>query len=141
MDKAIKTIKIEMKEGAVTMVKTDKDELLFRAYETARLFGFRDDHECVRSYATDPALVVLETPGGHQPVKCIPIWDVAAIAEKSRRPEAEVISLKILTVMRNMQIDELQERNLALRDALQDALDGLKGLKSQLDTILTSLLE
>ena len=64
MDKAIKTTKLKCKLGHTTLVLTEKGEFLFRAYETARLFGFRDDKECIRSYSRDARLIVMETDGG-----------------------------------------------------------------------------
>ena len=86
MDKAIKTTKLKCKLGHTTLVLTEKGEFLFRAYETARLFGFRDDKECIRSYSEEARLIVMETDGGRQPVKCISMEDVIRIAGKSRIP-------------------------------------------------------
>ena len=51
MDKATKTIQCEFPDGTATIVITESRELCLRAYETARLFGFRDAKECIRNYA------------------------------------------------------------------------------------------
>ena len=132
MNKAIETIKINCKHGSTTLVLTDGDEYLFRAYETARLFGFRDDRECIRNYSEDSKLVVLETNGGRQPVKCIPIEDVARIAGKSRIPEATNILYHLHIVRKDMEI-----QNFMLADDFMCISDDLRNVREQIDMIFS----
>lgn len=136
MEKARNTFKCEFPEGITTIVETTTREVCLRAYETARLFGFRDVKECIRNYAEEPFMVVLETAGGHQPVKCIDIDDMRIIAAKSRLPNAETILHKLLLVCQKIRITWLEYDNMFLREDLDIAIDGLKNLRKQLDEIL-----
>lgn len=137
MDKAIDTIKINCKLGSTTLVLTEDKEYLFRAYETARLFGFRDDRECIRNYSEDSKLVVMETNGGRQPVKCIPIEDVVRIAGKSRIPEATKILYHLHIVRKDMEIKALKIQNLLLADDFQCISNDLRSVREQIDMIFS----
>lgn len=137
MNKAIETIKINFKQGSTTLVLTEDNEFLFRAYETARLFGFRDDRECIRNYATDSRLVVMDTNGGRQPVKCIPIEDVARIAGKSRIPEATKILYHLHIAQKDMEIKALKIQNFMLTDDFMCISDDLKSVREQIDVIFS----
>ena len=137
MNKAIETIKINCKQGSTTLVLTEDNEFLFRAYETARLFGFRDDRECIRNYSADSKLVVLETNGGRQPVKCIPIEDVARIAGKSRIPEGTKILYHLHIVQKDMEIKALKIQNLLLADDFMCLSDDLKSIREQIGVIFS----
>lgn len=137
MNKAIETIKINCKHGSTTLVLTDGDEYLFRAYETARLFGFRDDRECIRNYSEDSKLVVMETNGGRQPVKCIPIEDVARIAGKSRIPEATKILYHLHIARKDMEIKALKIQNFMLADDFMCISDDLRNVREQIDMIFS----
>lgn len=137
MDKAIETIKINCKHGSTTLVLTEDKEYLFRAYETARLFGFRDDRECIRNYSEDSKLVVMETNGGRQPVKCIPIEDVARIAGKSRIPEATKILYHLHIARKDMEIKALKIQNLLLADDFQCISNDLRSVREQIDMIFS----
>lgn len=137
MNKAIETIKINCKHGSATLVLTDGDEYLFRAYETARLFGFRDDRECIRNYSADSRLVVMETNGGHQPVKCIPIEDVARIAGKSRIPEATEMLYHLHIAQKDMEIKALKIQNFMLADDFMCISDDLRSVREQIDVIFS----
>ena len=141
MDKAIRTIALKNSYGKLTMVQTEAGIVCFRAYETAKLFGFADEKACIRKYAKEPFLVFMDTDGGKQPVKCITMEDVCRIAERSRRPKAELMAAHLMVVIRNHRIQDLEMENICLRDDLEYALDGLKGLQEQLNTILGDLLE
>lgn len=137
MNKAIETIKINCKQGSTTLVLTEDNEFLFRAYETARLFGFRDDRECIRNYSQDSKLVVMETNGGRQPVKCIPIEDVARIAGKSRIPEATTILYRLHIVRKDLEIKALKIQNLLLADDFMCLSDDLKSIREQIGVIFS----
>lgn len=139
MDKAIKTIKLRSKLGNITLVLTEKGEFLFRAYETARLFGFRDDRSCIRNYSEDGRLIVMETDGGCQPVKCISIEDVIRIAGKSRIPQAKEMANSLRLIHKDREIENLKIQNLLLADNLECAIDGLKGIREQLDSVFCDL--
>lgn len=139
MDKAIKTTKLKCKLGHTTLVLTEKGEFLFRAYETARLFGFRDDKECIRSYSWDARLIVMETDGGRQPVKCISMEDVIRIAGKSRIPQAKDMANSLRLIQKDQEIESLKIHNLLLADDLECAIDGLKGIREQLDLLFCDL--
>lgn len=139
MDKAIRTIALKNSYGTITMVETEESVLCFRAYETARLFGFADEKACIRKYAKNPFLVLMETDGGKQPVKCVTIEDVIHIAQHSRMAKAELMAANLLGVIRDNRIEELEMENICLRDDLEYALDGLKELREQLNTILDDL--
>lgn len=141
MDKAIRTIALKNSYGKVTMVFTEEGIVCFRAYETAKLFGFADEKACIRKYAEEPFLVLMDTEGGKQPVKCITIEDVTRIAQRSRLVKAELMASHLMVVIRNHRIQDLEMENICLRDDLEYALDGLKGLQEQLNTILGDLLE
>ncbi|MGM9722591.1 MAG: hypothetical protein ACI3YG_00630 [Prevotella sp.] len=137
MNKAIETIKINCKHGSATLVLTDGDEYLFRAYETARLFGFRDDRECIRNYSEDSKFVVMETNGGRQPVKCISIEDVARIAAKSRIPEGTEILYHLHIAQKDMEIKALKIQNLLLADDFMCLSDDLKSIREQIGVIFS----
>lgn len=137
MNKAIETIKINCKQGSTTLVLTEDNEFLFRAYETARLFGFRDDRECIRNYSADSKLVVLETNGGRQPVKCIPIEDVARIAGKSRIPEGTKILYHLHIAQKDMEIKALKIQNLLLADDFMCLSDDLKSIRELIGVIFS----
>lgn len=137
MNKAIETIKINIKHGSTTLVLTEDNEFLFRAYETARLFGFRDDRECIRNYSTGSKLVVLETNGGRQPVKCIPIEDVARIAAKSRIPEGTKILYHLHIAQKDMEIKALKIQNFMLADDFMCLSDDLKSIREQIGVIFS----
>lgn len=137
MNKAIETIKINFKQGNTTLVMTEDDEFLFRAYETARLFGFRDDRECIRSYSANSSLVVMETAGGRQPVKCIPIEDVARIADKSRIPEAKEMLHCLHIAQKDMEIKALKIQNFLLADDLECISDDLRSIREQMEVIFS----
>lgn len=139
MDKAIKTTKLTCKLGHTTLVLTEKGEFLFRAYETARLFGFRDDRECIRSYSEEARLIVMETDGGRQPVKCISMEDVIRIAGKSRIPQAKGMANSLRLIQKDQEIESLKIQNLLLADDLECAIDGLKGMREQLDLLFCDL--
>lgn len=137
MNKAIETIKINFKQGNTTLVMTEDNEFLFRAYEIARLFGFRDDRECIRNYSANSSLVVIETAGGHQPVKCIPIDDVACIAGKSRLPEAKEILHSLHIAQKDMEIKALKIQNFLLADDLECISDDLRSVREQIEVIFS----
>lgn len=137
MNKAIETIKINFKQGNTTLVMTEDNEFLFRAYEIARLFGFRDDRECIRNYSANSSLVVMETAGGHQPVKCIPIDDVACIAGKSRLPEAKEILHSLHIAQKDMEIKALKIQNFLLADDLECISDDLRSVREQIEVIFS----
>lgn len=139
MNKAIETIKINLRQGNTTLIMTEDDEFLFRAYETARLFEFRDDRECIRNYSANSSLVVMETAGGRQPVKCIPIEDVARIAGKSRLPDAKEMLHTLHIARKDMEIKALKIQNFLLADDFECAIDGLKGVREQLDLLFCDL--
>lgn len=139
MDKAIKTIKLKCKLGYTTLVLTEKGEFLFRAYETARLFGFRDDRECIRNYSDESRLIIMETDGGHQTVKCIPMEDMIRIAGKSRIPQAKDMANSLRLIQKDQEIESLRIQNLLLSDDLECAIDGLKGIREQLDSLFCDL--
>lgn len=140
MDKAIRTIALKNSYGKITMIETEEGVFCFRAYETANFFGFADEKACIRKYANKPFLVLMETDGGKQPVKCINIEDVAIIAQHSRMTKADLMAANLLVAIRNQRIMNLEMENICLRDDLEYALDGLKGLKEQLNTILDDLI-
>lgn len=137
MNKAIETIKINFKQGNTTLVMTEDDEFLFRAYETARLFGFRDDRECIRNYSANFSLVVMETAGGRQPVKCIPIEDVARIAGKSRIPEAKEMLQCLHIARKDMEIKALKIQNFLLADDFECLSDDLRSIREQMEVIFS----
>lgn len=139
MDRAIQTIQCEFPGGTTTLVLTSAKEVCLRAYETARLFGFRDDKECIRNHAENPFMVILETAGGNQPVKCISFDDMYAIASKSRLANAGVIADKFLITGQKLKIKVLEFDNMFISDDLHFAIDGLKNLRKQLDEILVDL--
>lgn len=139
MDKAIKTIKLRCKLGSTTLVLTDKGEFLFRAYETARLFGFRDNRSCIRNYSEDGRLVVMETDGGRQPVKCISMEDVIRISGKSRITQAKEMANSLRLIQKDHEIENLKIQNLLLADDLECAIDGLKGIRERLDSVFCDL--
>ncbi len=141
MDKAIEIIEIKNSLGTITMVKIEQEDVVFRAYETARLFGFSDDKECIRKYAGNARLVVMETDGGRQPVKCITIEDVVRIAEKSRLPDARFVAANLCVIVLEDRITQFEIANILLRDNLGYAIGCLKGLREQLDEILEDLTE
>lgn len=137
MNKATETIKINLKQGNTTLVMTEDNDFLFRAYETARLFGFRDDRECIRNYSANSSLVVMETAGGRQPVKCIPIEDVARIAAKSRIPEAKEMLHSLHIAPKDMEIKALKIQNFLLADDLECISDDLRSVREQIEVIFT----
>ena len=137
MNKAIETIKINFKQGNTTLVMTEDDDFLFRAYETARLFGFRDDRECIRNYSANSSLVVMETAGGRQPVKCIPIEDVARIADKSRIPEAKEMPHCLHIAQKDMEIKALKIQNFLLADDFECLSDDLRSIREQMEVIFS----
>ena len=137
MNKAIETIKINLRQGNTTLIMTEDDEFLFRAYETARLFGFRDDRECIRNYSANSSLVVMETAGGRQPVKCIPIEDVARIAGKSRPPEAKEMLHTLHIARKDMEIKALKIQNFLLADDFECISDDLRSVKEQIEIIFS----
>ena len=137
MNKAIETIKINFKQGNTTLVMTEDDDFLFRAYETARLFGFRDDRECIRNYSANSSLVVMETAGGRQPVKCIPIEDVARIADKSRIPEAKEMLHCLHIAQKDMEIKALKIQNFLLADDFECLSDDLRSIREQMEVIFS----
>lgn len=137
MNKATETIKINLKQGNTTLVMTEDNDFLFRAYETARLFGFRDDRECIRNYSANSSLVVMETAGGRQPVKCIPIEDVARIAAKSRIPEAKEMLHSLHIAQKDMEIKALKIQNFLLADDLECISDDLRSVREQIEVIFT----
>lgn len=137
MNKAIETIKINFKQGNTTLVMTEDNEVLFRAYETARLFGFRDDRECIRNYSANSSLVVMETAGGRQPVKCISIEDVARIAAKSRIPEAKEMLHCLHIAQKDMEIKALKIQNFLLADDFECLSDDLRSVREQIEVIFT----
>ena len=137
MDKAIKTTKLKCKLGHTTLVLTEKGEFLFRAYETARLFGFRDDKECIRSYSRDARLIVMETDGGRQPVKCISMEDVIRIAGKSRIPQAKDMANSLRLIQKDQEIESLKIQNLLLADDLECISDDLRSVREQIEVIFT----
>lgn len=137
MDKAIETIKINCKQGNTTLVLTENGEFLFRAYETARLFGFRDARECIRNYSQNTRLVIMETAGGHQSVNCIPIGDVTCIAEKSRISEAREIMYILHIAQRDMEIKTLKIQNFLLADDFKCISDDLRNVRGQIDSIIS----
>ena len=139
MDKAIKTTKLKCKLGHTTLVLTEKGEFLFRAYETARLFGFRDDRECIRNYSVNARLIVMQTDGGRQPVKCITMEDVIRIAGKSRFPQAKDMVNNLRLIQKDQEIESLKIQNFLLADDLECAIDGLKVIREQLDTLFCDL--
>lgn len=139
MDKAIKTIRFRCRVGNTTLVLTEKGQFLFRAYETARLFGFRDARECIRNYSEDSSLIVMETAGGRQPVKCISMADVIRIAGKSRIPQAKDMANSLRLIQKDHEIEILKIENLLLADDLECAIDGLKGIRERLDLLLCDL--
>lgn len=139
MDKAIKTIRLKCRLGNTTLVLTQKGEFLFRAYETARLFGFRDTRECIRNYSEGSRLIVMETDGGRQPVKCISMDDVIRIADKSRIPQAKDMANSLRLIQKDQEIESLKIQNLLLADDLECAIDGLKGIREQLDLLFYDL--
>lgn len=139
MDKAIKTTKLKCKLGHTTLVLTEKGEFLFRAYETARLFGFRDDRECIRNYSVNARLIVMQTDGGRQPVKCITMEDVIHIAGKSRIPQAKDMVNNLRLIQKDQEIESLKIQNFLLVDDLECAIDGLKVIREQLDTLFCDL--
>ena len=137
MDKAIKTIKISLKQGIATLVMTEDKDFFFRAYETARLFGFRDDKECIRSYSEDARLIVMETDGGRQPVKCIPIEDVARIAGKSRILEAKEMLHFLHIAQKDMEIKALEIQISLLDDDFECLFDDLRSIREQMEVIFS----
>lgn len=137
MNKAIETIKINFKQGNATLVMTEDNEFLFRAYETARLFGFRDDRECIRNYSANSSLVVMETAGGRQPVKCMPIEDVARIAGKSRIPEAKEMLHCLHIAQKDMEIKALKIQNFLLADDFECLSDDLRSIREQMEVIFS----
>lgn len=137
MNKAIETIKINFKQGNTTLVMTEDNDFLFRAYETARLFGFRDDRECIRNYSANSRLVVMETAGGRQPVKCIPIEDVACIADKSRIPETKEMLHCLHIARKDMEIKALKIQNFLLADDLECISDDLRSVREQIEVIFS----
>lgn len=139
MDKAIKTIRLRCRLGNTTLVLTEKEQFLFRAYETARLFGFRDARECIRNYSEDSCLIVMETAGGRQPVKCISMADVIRIAGKSRIPQAKDMANSLRLIQKDHEIEILKIENLLLADDLECAIDGLKGIRERLDSLFCDL--
>lgn len=139
MDKAIKTIKLKCKLGSTTLVLTEKGVFLFRAYETARLFGFRDDRECIHNYSEDARLIIMETDGGCQPVKCISMEDVIRISGKSRIPQAKNMANRLRLILKDHEIETLKIKNLLLADELECAIDGLKGIRERLDLLFCDL--
>ena len=139
MHKAIETIKLRCKLGSTTLVLTEKGELLFRAYETARLFGFRDDRSCIRNYSEDGCLIVMETDGGRQPVKCISMEDVIRISGKSRITQAKDMANSLHLIYKDREIENLKIQNLLLADDLECAIDGLKGIRERLDSVFCDL--
>ena len=139
MDKATKTIQCEFPDGTATIVITESRELCLRAYETARLFGFRDAKECIRNYAEGTFPVVLETAGGHQPVKCIDFVDMLKIASKSRLENAGEISDRLLVIAQKTKIRWLEYDSMFLEEDLGIAIEGLKDLRRQLDEILEEI--
>ena len=139
MGKTIKTTNAKCKLGHTTLVLTEKGEFLFRAYETARLFGFRDDRECIRSYSEEARLIVMETDGGRQPVKCISMEDVIRIAGKSHIPQAKGMANSLRLIQKDQEIESLKIQNLLLADDLECAIDGLKGMREQLDLLFCDL--
>lgn len=139
MDKAIKTTKLKCKLGHTTLVLTEKGEFLFRAYETARLFGFRDDRECIRNYSVNARFIVMQTDGGRQPVKCITMEDVIRIAGKSRIPQAKDMVNNLRLIQKDQEIESLKIQNFLLTDDLECAIDGLKVIREQLDSLFCDL--
>lgn len=139
MDKAIKTTKLNCKLGHTTLVLTEKGEFLFRAYETARLFGFRDDRECIRNYSVNARLIIMQTDGGCQPVKCITMEDVIRIAGKSRIPQAKDMVNNLRLIQKDQEIESLKIQNFLLADDLECAIDGLKVIREQLDSLFCDL--
>ena len=137
MNKAIETVKINFKQGNATLVMTEDNDFLFRAYETARLFGFRDDRECIRNYSANSSLVVMETAGGRQPVKCIPIEDVARIADKSRIPEAKEMLHCLHIAQKDMEITALKIQNFLLADDFECLSDDLRSIREQMEVIFS----
>ena len=137
MNKAIETIKINFKQGNTTLVMTEDNDFLFRAYETARLFGFRDDRECIRNYSANSSLVVMGTAGGCQPVKCIPIEDVARIADKSRISEAKEMLHCLHIAQKDMEIKALKIQNFLLADDFMCISDDLRNVREQIKVIFT----
>lgn len=137
MDKAIKTTKLKCKLGYTTIVLTEKGEFLFRAYETARLFGFCDDKECIRSYSQDARLIVMETEGGRQPVKCISMEDVIRIAGKSRIPEAKEMLHFLHIAQKDMEIKALEIQISLLDDDFECLFDDLRSIREQMDVIFS----
>lgn len=139
MDKAIRTIKLTNSFGSITMVITDKNEALFRAYEAATLLGYSDAKACIRKYAKETKLVVMDTDGGKQPVLCTTIDDLDRIAQKSRRADAMLMVAHLrIAIMENHNRD-LEIENFMLKYDLGYAIGSLKDLREQLDTILVDL--
>ena len=130
MDKATKTIQCEFPDGTATIVITESRELCLRAYETARLFGFRDAKECIRNYAEGTF---------HQPVKCIDFDDMLKIASKSRLENAGAISDRLLVIAQKTKIRWLEYDSMFLEEDLGIAIEGLKDLRRQLDEILEEI--
>lgn len=82
----------------------------------------------------------METDGGRQPVKCISMEDAIRIAGKSRIPQAKDMVNSLRLIQKDHEIESLKIQNLLLADDLECAIDGLKGMREQLDLLFCDLV-
>ncbi len=139
LDKAVKAIKFKCELGYFTLVMTEKGENLFIANEIVRLFRFRDEEECICNYADDARPILIMTDAGYQPVICISMQDFIRLAGKSILPEAKTLAYRFHLDQKDMEIESLKAQNLLLADDLNCAIDGLKDIREQLDSLLSDL--
>ena len=121
MLKAVAITKFHSAFGELTVVVTEENEIMFRAHEAARLFGFSDTKGCLRQHVKKSELVLMPTTGGQQPVKCIPWHEVIHIGFKSRLKGKEDLLFELSHFHKCVKIEILERENTHLKAVIAEA--------------------
>lgn len=133
MLKAVAITKFESAFGQLTVAVTEENEIMFRANEVAKLFGYSDRKGCVRQYAEEAKLVVMPTAGGDQPVKCISWRDVMHIGFKSRMSGKEDLLFELSYFHKCVKIEILELENTHLKAVIAEAKENTKQFFADLE--------
>lgn len=137
MDKAVKVIKFKCKLGFFTFVQTQEGENLFIANEIAHVLGYGNIREYLRN--SEDARNILTIDNRCQQVTCISMEAVIRLASLSALPQAREFAYNIRLFQKKQEIESLKTQNLLLADDLECAIDGLKGIREQLDLLFCDL--
>lgn len=141
MDKARRIIRVHLPHGIVVpfIINSEDGWIYLRAYETARLFGFKDVTACIRNHVVESKMIILPTAGGKQPVKCIDIDDIVSIAEHSRLDDAKQIFDKLTIAKFELRMEELENKYYDLLEDKDVAIDGLEEIREQLNEVMREI--